>query len=235
MQEPLGRPAAQAIRARDIEAQVHEISVRLGEVETQDLLEFRKPLARGPLEPHGEPLVEVRAVRLGEAVVGRVVEQDVAKTVRLRDGEGRLGSADELSSQQAGKAGGDDRTRLGRRHRDQGHLLEDLALDRGASGERSFVVRESVHACGHERLDRRRDRDSIALDLRRSVTCTLDDEAHHLRDEQRIAVGGGHDPVTKVSGQRGAARCRGDQLVRARRIQPGEVDADAWRRRSAAC
>ena len=80
----------------------------------ENLLELPNPLGRDPLEPIGEALVQVGALRLRHPLVGRVPNQLMAEAERLVAWEDRFRRHDEVLQLERMKAVGHSRpARLG--------------------------------------------------------------------------------------------------------------------------
>lgn len=59
-------------------AQLLPVPLRLLQVVGDDLLVLHRPIARGPLQPVPEALVELRPLGLGQRLIGGVADEDVA-------------------------------------------------------------------------------------------------------------------------------------------------------------
>ena len=141
------------------------------------------------LEPGGEALVQVGAGRLGERVVGRVADQQVAEAEAVLARDLRPVRPDQLLADERGEARGD--LRLLGRERLDGAAVEDLALDRAALEHASLGRLELVEPGREQRLQRRRD-DDLAV--------RLAGHRDHLLDEERVAARGASDPLAQVVG-----------------------------------
>jgi hypothetical protein len=187
-------------------AQLPPVPIRLLEVVAEDLLVFGDTLARGALEPRGEPLVEVGSLLLGHRVVRRVAYQEVAESERVLTRELRTVGADQLLPGEGQQAGRYLWAEGLRRERPHGARVEDLALDGAAFDHGAFLRVQSVETGGEQQLDRRRHRDVREI-LDRSPRAVLepeepvvDEHAEHLLDEERVTLGGLQDPGSRVLG-----------------------------------
>ena len=90
--EPFRRPQAELLVGR---AELLPVAVGLLEVVADDLVELDERRAV-PLQPHGEALVQIGPGRLGQRVVRRIADQEVAKAVGVLADELRLVGADQL-------------------------------------------------------------------------------------------------------------------------------------------
>ena len=113
------------------------VAARLFEVVAED---SSSSTSSGPvlLQPGGEALVEVRAGRLRQRVVGCVADQQVAEAEGVLAWELRLVGADQLLADERGQAWC--HLRVVGRERLHGAAVEDLALD-GAAFEHASLGR----------------------------------------------------------------------------------------------
>ncbi len=153
---------------------------------TDDLVELHQ-ICAVLLQPGRETVVQRRAHGLGQRLVGRVADQQVAEAVRLVvDHHGALGPDEVLAHEHHQAAVG---LRILRRERHDRAAVEDLALHRAALEHASLARLELVEARSQQRLDRRRHRD-VPHPL-------LGEHRNHLLDEERVAAGGLEDPLAQ--------------------------------------
>ena len=142
------------------------------------------------LEPAREALVQLRARRLCQGVVGGVADEQVAEAEGVLARELRRVRPDQPFAHERGESRR--HLRLVRPERLHGAAVEELALD-GAALEHAALARlELVEARGEERTQRRRDDD-----VRRRVA----GHREHLRDEEWVAAGGSCDPVPQLGAE----------------------------------
>ena len=174
------------------------VAAGLLEVVAEDLVQLDE---LGPvlLQPGCEALVEVRAGRLRERLVGRVADQQVAEAEAVLARELRPVRPDQLLAHERGQA----RRHLGLlgRERLHGTPVEDLALDRAPLEDASLGRLELIEPRGEQRLQRGRN-DHLAL--------RLAGHREHLLDEERVAARGASDPLAQLAGDLapGSARRR---------------------------
>jgi hypothetical protein len=162
------------------------------------------------LQPNREPLVQVRADRLRQRVVGGVADQQMPKAKGVLVRKLRRIRPDQVPADERGEA---------RRHlrsvrcqRADGAAMEDLSFDRPALEHGPLRRLELVEAGREQRLQRGRDDD-----LRLRVSSHVQD----LRDEERVAAGGSCDPLAQIGPD-----VRGEQLVDGLRLQALEAEGD---------
>ena len=167
--------------------------MRLLEVVPDDLISLDELLRR---EPVGEALVELGPHCLGERLVRRVPDEQVAEPEALVLREGGRRRTDELLPYQRRKVrldGGTDRIRS---KNGDGATMEDLALDGSALHDDAHVPVERVDPRLQERVDRRRNSDL-------AVSAVLADHRQHLLDVERVARRGRRDAFAQVARERG--------------------------------
>ncbi len=173
-----------------IVGQVELGAVREGlfEVVAEDLVELDE---LGPvlLQPGAQALMEIRAGRLGERLVRRVAEQQVAEAKAVLARDLRSVRPDQLLADERGEARGDLRL-LGCECLDS-TPVEDLALDRAALEDASLGRVELVEPGGEQGVQRWR-HDDVALGLV--------GHRDHLLDEERVAARGARDSLPQVVG-----------------------------------
>ncbi len=172
------------------------VLVRLLEVERDDLLLLADQVAGLRLQPLGEALVQLGTRLLQHRSVRSVADQHVVKAEdRFVDPVGAVGLDHLLAPQrlQVPIDGATDRIRA-----EVGDCAAvELLADHGrALHDRALVAAEALEARGDQRVDRRwhLDVEAVARDdpgvaVAREHTL-VDEHAHGLGDEQRIALGG---------------------------------------------
>lgn len=133
------------------------VSMCLLQVVRHHLLVLELSLARDPLQPCGEPRVQVGAVLLGKRPVGGVANQDVAEPKRLVTGATRAVGADQLLPHQGHEARSELLSALGRRELGDRGALEDLADHRCSPDEVTLRRLEPVQPRRDEGRDGGRD------------------------------------------------------------------------------
>jgi len=109
------------------------------------------------LQPGGKALVQLGARLLGERLVGRVANQQVAEPIRLVAGKRSLVRPNQLHAHQARQPLPDLPPHRLRRQLHDGSAVEDLALHRSPLDDRSLLAAETVEASGEQGLDTGRD------------------------------------------------------------------------------
>ena len=204
--EAPARPQGEGPRPVVLRPQGQAVGPRLVEVVAGDLVEVGESVAGGPLEPVGELLVQLGPLQLRQAVVRGVADEQVPEPIGLAAAVGSPVGPDELLADEAHQLARHAGATLGRRQLGHVALAELLADDRGPLDRPALAVAQPVEARREERLDRRRDRDRLEVaDDQRAVGVALDEavvEEHldDLLDVQRVAVGGGGDPLAVRAG-----------------------------------
>ena len=157
-----------------------------------------------PLEPVGEPLVQLGARLLRERVVSGVADQEVPEAERVVVGERRLIRPDHVLAHEGQKVGWDVVAAHVRCQLLHNTSVEHLPLDGTTTDHVAFLRAEPVEAGLQERLDRRGHGDL-------SLRAALADHRDHLLEEERVSAGRGEDPgPRRPEGRRGRPPgCRG--------------------------
>ena len=173
------------------------------EVVSEDLLVLGHPFARGLRQPAREALVQIGPLLLRHRLVRSITDQQMPEPERVLASELRPVRPDQLLAGQCQQPGPNVRARRLLAERRDGPGMEHLALDRSALDHRALVGVEPVQARGQEQVDRRRHGDVRQI-LDRSPRTALESEEavvdqhrEHLLDEERVALGGLEDPVTR--------------------------------------
>ena len=156
-------------------------------MEAEDLVQLDQV---GPalLQPVREALVQLRAGRFGQALVGGIADEQVAEAKGVVPGQLRAVGTDQLLADEPSQSR-DDRAVLGQRlHR---AAVEDLALDSASLEHGALRLLELVEACGQQRLQVRRDENVRARAL---------GDRCHLSQEERVSAGRMSDPGSQFSG-----------------------------------
>ena len=202
--EMASRLLASVTAAVRLESELDEVAMRLLEVVADDLLE----LLAAAVEPAGEALVEVSALALRDAFVGRVADEDVAEAEGVVD---RLVGTDQLLANERGQLCPCWAPAVWREFAkrlplevepDDGRTLDDLAL----------FVRKPVESGGEQCLDRRGH-----LVRRRAVR----EHREQLLDEEGIALRDLADARTPSFVERRARRAGSRSARRTRRPSSG--------------
>ena len=172
------------------------------EVVPTDLLELHRSVGIRVFEPVHEPLVEVRAGALEQAVVRGLLDQDVDESEGLLPRERRPLLPDELlAAQRAERRPHVLPHGLGGQILD-GAAVEHLAEDRTVLDDRPVGRAQPVEPRGDQGGDRRRDRERVdpgredPLPVRALVErAVVDQHGEHLLHEERVAPGRGDDPL----------------------------------------
>ena len=157
----------------------------------EDFLELGQPLAGFALEPVGVALVQLRAQRLRNGVVGGVADQEVAEPEPVVSGELRPVGPDEVLPDECDQCRPERRPHGRRQELGDGATVEAPPLDGGALDPGALIRLEAVDARGEERLQRRRD-GHLAVFL---------SNRHQLFDEKRVALRSLDHPVGVLAEQ----------------------------------
>ena len=186
-------------------SELRQVAVRVLEVVAEQLVVLGGSLAGRSLEPVGVAPVEVGAARLQYAPVGDVAEQDVGEAEGLVPREPPAVARDHLLLQERLEAPGE-RRGVGAVGQGEERAHPERPADHGARLDRVAILGlETVDAGSQQGVDRRRQREQRRAHGGQAgfgalEPALLDEHAHELGDEQRVALRALADPVREVRG-----------------------------------
>ena len=144
-------------------------------------------------EPVGVLLVERGALPLGDRVVRRVADEDVAEAEAVVSRQRRPVGSDQLLADERQQVRAD-RGSLGLgQQRSDGAAVEEPPFDRAALDHGALRLAEPVDARGEQRLQRRRHLELAVL--------ALGPHGDELLDEERVPLGRVDDPLPRLLGE----------------------------------
>ena len=172
-------------------AELHPVAIRLLQVIPDDLV--GRVLSELRDEPVDVPLVQRRALPLGNRVVRGVADEDVTETKAVVSWQRRPVGSDQLLANERQQVRAD-RGSLGLgQQRSDGAAVEEPPFDRAALDHGALRLAELVDARGQQRLQRRRH-----LEL---AVPALGPHGDELLDEERVPLGRVDDPLPRLLGE----------------------------------
>ena len=221
------RALAERAPLRVDRAQLAQVPVRLLEVPADRLVVLDR-LADPALDPVGEASVQLRPRALQHPAVRRVADQPVVEPQRrLAEEPGGVG-LDQLAAPQRFQPRVEIALRLARQQVRDGRARELPPDDRGPLQHQAVLRAQPLDARREQRVDGRRHLEggeidpggpAIALPFEGAI---VDQHAHQLAEEERIALAGGEHASRDRGGQRVGADHVGGEPGRGRGVEAAE-------------